>query len=85
MAHLSRLSLGDEEKQRFAAQLDTILEYVEKLSELQTDDVEPLIHMSDRENVFRSDVPAASLSRREALENAPERAEGCFKVPSILE
>ncbi len=85
IAHLSRLSLGEDDKARFAAQLDCILEYVEKLNELSTDEVEPLVHMSERENVFREDVPSSSLPRKEALGNAPEQADGCFKVPSILE
>ncbi len=85
VAHLSRLSLGEEEKERFAGQLDRILEYVDKLNELGTEEVEPLVHMSERQNVFRSDEPSPSLSRKEALENAPRQAEGCFRVPSIIE
>lgn len=85
VAQLSMLNLGDEEKDRFADQLDAILEYVGKLNELETEDIEPLIHVSDRESVFRSDRQVQSLSRKQALENAPESSEGCFKVPSILE
>ncbi len=85
VAHLSRLSLGEEDKERFAAQLDRILEYVDKLNELETGEVEPLVHMSERENVFRGDEPSSSLSRKEALGNAPRQAEGCFRVPSIIE
>ncbi len=85
VAKLARLSLSEEEKKRFTGQFESILAYVDKLNELQTDDIEPLVHMSERENVFRTDETSPSLARREALENAPEQAEGCFKVPSILE
>ncbi len=85
VANLARLDLAEEDIRRFAVRLDAVLEYMEKLNELDTGDTEPLVHLSDRENVFRSDQPAESLSRREALENAPEKAEGCFKVPSIIE
>ena len=85
VAHLARLDITEEEKARFAAQLDSILEYVEKLNEISTEDIEPLVHLSERENVFKDDVPSGSLSRKDALANAPEQTEGCFKVPQILE
>ena len=86
VAHLARLELSEEEKKRFSAQLDGILEYMGKLQQLDTDDVDPLVHLSDRKNSFRDkDVPGKSLSRKEALENAPQQSEGCFKVPSIIE
>lgn len=85
IAHLARLSLTDKEKNKFASQLDDILEYIEKLKEVDTDDVEPLVHLSERENVFRDDFTSESLPRKVALENAPEQTEGCFKVPRIIE
>jgi aspartyl-tRNA(Asn)/glutamyl-tRNA(Gln) amidotransferase subunit C len=85
VAHLSRLNLSDEEVETFGQQLDEIISYVEKLNELDTSDVEPMIHAADVENVFRDDEAGESLSRREALRNAPDDAEGCFKVPRILD
>ena len=85
VAHLSRLALSDEEVETFGRQLDDIIRYVEKLNELETSDVEPMIHAADRVNVFREDSAGKSLSRKEALQNAPEEAEGCFKVPRILD
>jgi len=85
VAHLSRLALSDEEKDRFAGQLDAILGYVEKLNELDTENVEPLVHIAPRANVFRADEAGESLSREEALRNAPERSEGCFLVPRIID
>ncbi len=85
VANLSRLRLSEEEKQRFAEQLDAILRYVEKLNELDTAGVEPLVHVAEGENVFREDVPGESLQQKDALENAPESSDGCFKVPRIIE
>ena len=85
VARLARLALSDEEKSLFARQLDDILAYVEKLNELPTDDVEPLVHVAPRHNVLREDDVAASLPEKEALANAPERTEGHFKVPRIIE
>ncbi len=85
VAHLSRLKLSEEEKDRFARQLDAILQAVEKLNELDTDGVEPLVHVAPRRNVFREDAAGESLPREEALRNAPEQSEGCFKVPRIIE
>jgi len=85
VAHLSRLKLSDEEKARFAGQLDAILQYVDKLNELDTGKVEPLIHAAERTNVVREDVAGESLTREDALKNAPESSEGCFKVPRIID
>ena len=85
VAHLSRLELSEDELARFAAQLDEVLQYVEKLNELDTSQVEPMLHAIAHENVFREDVPGHSLTRDEALGNAPDSSEGCFKVPRIIE
>ena len=85
VAHLSRLDLSAEEKEKFRHQLDSILQYVEKLNELDTENVEPLVHAAERYNVFRKDAVGESLTRQEALSNAPQQSEGCFKVPRIIE
>ena len=85
VAHLSRLELSEDEKRRFSRQLDDILQYVEKLNELDTENVEPLVHVAPRQNVFRPDAAGDSLSRKDALSNAPQQGEGCFKVPRIIE
>jgi aspartyl-tRNA(Asn)/glutamyl-tRNA(Gln) amidotransferase subunit C len=85
VARLARLELSDQEKHRFAEQLDAILQYVEKLGELDTSGVEPLVHAAERENVFRDDARADSLARRDVLSNAPDSIEGCFRVPRIIE
>jgi len=85
VAQLARLELGDEEVVQFSTQLSAIVEYIEKLNELDTENVEPLAHCLPVHNVFRDDVIRPSLTNEQALANAPEQADGHFKVPKILE
>ena len=85
VARLSRLELTDNEIQEFTGQLEAILEYVEKMNELQTGDVEPLAHCLPITNVFRDDRVRDSLGADKALANAPDRDEAFFKVPKILD
>ncbi len=85
VALLSRLELSDQEVTQFSTQLSAIFEYIEKLNELDTDNVEPLAHCLPVHNVFREDVPKPSLSNDATLANAPEREDEYFKVPKILD
>ena len=85
VAHLSRLELTEQEKGRFAGQISAILEYMDKLNELDTSGVEPMVHGIAGHQAMRADVVGQSLPREEALANAPEQSEGCFKVPRIIE
>ena len=85
VAKLSRLDLTEVEITAFSAQLSAILEYVEKLNELDTTGVEPLAHCLPVSNVFREDVVKDSLDVEQALANAPQRDENFFKVPKILD
>ena len=85
VAKLSRLELSDEEVARFSGELSSILGYIEKLGELDTDNVEPLAHCLPIHNVLREDVPMPSLENDEALANAPQRHNEFFKVPKILD
>jgi aspartyl-tRNA(Asn)/glutamyl-tRNA(Gln) amidotransferase subunit C len=85
VAALARLSLQEEEKDLYAKQLDQILSYIEKLNELNTDGVEPTSHSMPITNPMREDVVKESLSQEAALSNAPEKEQGCFKVPKIIE
>ncbi len=85
VAHLSRLDLTEAEKDRFAGQLDAILAYMEKLNELDTSDVDPMVHGIEGRQTAQPDQVGQSLPREEALRNAPQSAEGCFKVPRIIE
>jgi aspartyl-tRNA(Asn)/glutamyl-tRNA(Gln) amidotransferase subunit C len=85
VAHLSRLDLTEQELELFSGQLSAIVEYIQKLNELKTDDVEPLAHCLPIHNVFRQDTVRPSLNVEKALENAPDRVDDFFKVPQILE
>lgn len=85
IAALARLSLSEEEKVLFGSQLSSILEYMDKLNELDTKDIEPTSHVLSLSNVMRGDVPKDSLPRDEALMNAPEHTEKFYRVPKIIE
>ena len=85
VAMLSRLEISSDERGQYMKNLDAILAYVENLSELPTDDIEPLAHVLPIYNVFRDDVVRPSLDRELALSNAPTRDGGYFRVPKILE
>ena len=85
VARLARLQLTAEEKERMRAQLDSILSYIDKLSELDTTAVEPTSHVLPITNVFREDEVAPSLAQEAVLANAPDRHDRFFRVPRILE
>jgi aspartyl-tRNA(Asn)/glutamyl-tRNA(Gln) amidotransferase subunit C len=84
IADLARLKLNEDEKEKMTGQLNLILDYMEKLNELDTDQVEPLAHAQELYNVFRDDVVKPSLPVEKALENAPERVDNYFKVPKVI-
>jgi aspartyl-tRNA(Asn)/glutamyl-tRNA(Gln) amidotransferase subunit C len=85
VAVLSRLKLSDEEVATFSRQLSDILEYVQKLNELDTSNIEPTAHAVPVNNVFRDDEPEEPLGVDEALANAPERQDSFYKVPKVLD
>jgi aspartyl-tRNA(Asn)/glutamyl-tRNA(Gln) amidotransferase subunit C len=82
VARLARLKLTEDEVARMPGELSTILEHIETMTELDLDDVEPTSHVVELQNVLRQDVPRPSLPRERALEQAPDAAEGGFRVPS---
>ncbi len=85
VASLSRIKLTDEEKDVFREQLTDILGYIEKLSKLDTDNVEPMAYATSLKNVFREDKQEPSFARQDILELSPSSANGFFKVPKVLE
>lgn len=85
VAQLSRLELDEKEVQQFSGELSDIIEYIEKLNELDVDGVEPLAHCLPIHNVFRADVVKPSLDNNSALANAPDKHDGYFKVPKVLD
>ncbi len=84
LAHLSRLKFNETEMAEIKNDLQKMIGFVEKLNELKLDDVKPLLHMSDEINVLREDEIKGSVSREEALKNAPEKDEQFFKVPKVI-
>ena len=82
VARLARLEIPEGEIETLRAQLDDILAAVSKVSELDLGDVEPTAHPLDLVNVWAEDEPRPSLSREDALANAPDPAEGAFRVPA---
>lgn len=85
VAKLARLAVTDEEKALFGRQLSSILTYVETLNRVDTTQVEPTAHVVPMQNVLREDAVKPSLSRDDALANAPDAESGCFRVPKIIE
>ena len=85
MTVLARLKLTPAEKIRLSGQMGTIIEYIEKLSELNTDDVEPTAHVLGLNNVFRDDDPAAkSLADHNPISESPAHNKGHYEVPQII-
>ena len=85
VARLSRIMLADDEKDIFREQLTDILGYIEKLNELDTDDVQPMAYATSLKNVFREDKQESSFARQEILELSTSSSNGFFKVPKVLE
>lgn len=85
VALLARLALTVEEKEQLGAQLNTILEYISKLNELNTSEIPPTSHVLEIQNVMREDIVRPSISKEKALSNAPERTEDFYRVPKIIE
>jgi aspartyl-tRNA(Asn)/glutamyl-tRNA(Gln) amidotransferase subunit C len=84
LAKLSHLSFSEQEKKEIRADLQEMISFIEKLKEVNTDGVEPLLHMSSNVNMLREDVVQGSVSREEALKNAPETDGTFFKVPKVI-
>jgi aspartyl-tRNA(Asn)/glutamyl-tRNA(Gln) amidotransferase subunit C len=82
VAKLARLRLSDDEIGTMAGELSTILDHIEKIGELELDDVEPTSHVVALENVLRTDEPRPSWPRERILEGAPDAGDGGFRVPS---
>ncbi|HPQ08848.1 MAG TPA: Asp-tRNA(Asn)/Glu-tRNA(Gln) amidotransferase subunit GatC [Bacteroidia bacterium] len=84
LAHLARLEFNNEEKQRILNDLNRILDYIEQLNEVPTDNVEPLIYLSPNQNILREDEVIETLSKEEALANAPKKDSDYIRVPKVI-
>jgi aspartyl-tRNA(Asn)/glutamyl-tRNA(Gln) amidotransferase subunit C len=84
IAHLARLEFNEKEADKMSDNFNKILTWMDKLNEVNTDKVEPLIHMSEEVNVLREDIVNNSLSHEDALFNAPKKDSDYFRVPKFL-
>lgn len=84
IAHLSRLKFEGDKKAAIKQDLENITSFMDILSELPTDNVEPLIFMNDEVNVLREDIPKVTVSHEEALKNAPKKDSDYFRIPKVL-
>ena len=86
IAQLAKLKFTEAEKLKLKIELNTVLDYIDKLNELDLENVEPLENINESlENVLREDIAEPSITRDEALKNAPAKTENFFKVPKVLE
>lgn len=85
IAHLARLEFDEQSKPGILKDLNRMLDFVDKLNELDTEKVEPLIYMTREQNVLRPDVPESSITQKEALKNAPKKDSDYFKAPKVIE
>jgi len=84
LAKLARLQFNEQEKEIIKKDLQRMISFVDKLNELDTTGVEPLLHMTDAVNVLREDVVKGSITREEGLKNAPDTDGVFFKVPKVI-
>ena len=84
IAKLAKLEIEDSEINEFTSQLNQILEYIEKLNELDTENVKPLTHPVEGVNVFREDKLKESVSTDDALKNSASKTDKYFKVPKVI-
>lgn len=85
LAHLSRLQFEGEAKENIKADMEKILGFMEKLNELDTENVEPLTYVNQEADELRVDESVKTVSQKEALKNAPKADSDYFKVPRVLE
>jgi aspartyl-tRNA(Asn)/glutamyl-tRNA(Gln) amidotransferase subunit C len=84
LAHLARLKFSEEEKNELKTDLERMIEFVEKLKEVNTDNVEPLLHITDAINVLREDEIKQTITKKEALFNVPVTDGNYIKVPKVI-
>lgn len=85
VAHLARLAISQEEQEKFTAQLNDILLYIDKLNELNTEGVEPTSHAMSVTNAFREDIVLNSIGTQASLANAPDARGDFFRVPKVID
>jgi aspartyl-tRNA(Asn)/glutamyl-tRNA(Gln) amidotransferase subunit C len=84
LANLSRLEFAEDEKAEIKNDLEKMIGFIDKLNELDTTGVAPLLHMTDNINIFRNDVVNGEISRKDVFKNAPLHDDQFFKVPKVI-
>ena len=85
IAHLARLEFEGEKKEAIRKDMENLISFMDKLNEVPTDNVEPLIFMNDEVNKLREDVSEETITQREALKNAPKKDSDYFRIPKVLD
>lgn len=85
IAHLARLEFDETSKPEILNDINRMLRFIDKLNELDTTHVEPLIYMTDEKNVLRPDVPETTITQKEALKNAAKKDSDYFKAPKVID
>jgi aspartyl-tRNA(Asn)/glutamyl-tRNA(Gln) amidotransferase subunit C len=85
IAHLARLKFEGDKKVAIKEDMNNIISFMDALSEVPTDNVEPLIFMSDEVNVLREDIATETITQKEALKNAPKKDSDYFRIPKVLD
>jgi aspartyl-tRNA(Asn)/glutamyl-tRNA(Gln) amidotransferase subunit C len=85
VAALAKLSFSEQEKEKIQAEMNKIVSFFEKLDQVDTEGVEPLIFMTDEVNAFREDNAFTEITKEQALKNAPQKDSDYFKVPKVME
>ncbi|MEJ7767280.1 MAG: Asp-tRNA(Asn)/Glu-tRNA(Gln) amidotransferase subunit GatC [Chitinophagaceae bacterium] len=84
LANLSRLTFNPVEKEEIKKDLQQMISFVDKLNEVDTADVEPLLHMTEAMDIYREDIVQGSMQKIDALQNAPSNDDNFFKVPKVI-
>lgn len=84
IAELAKLQFDNAAKEEIKADLNKMLDFIDKLSELDTENVDPLIYMLDEEQVLREDIVRGQVTQKEALKNAPDKDSDYIKVPKVI-
>jgi aspartyl-tRNA(Asn)/glutamyl-tRNA(Gln) amidotransferase subunit C len=85
IAHLARLEFDEKAKEEIVKDMNSMLAFVNKLNEVDTSGVEPMIYMSDEVNVLRADDVKQEITQEQALKNAPDKDSDYFKVPKVID
>lgn len=85
VAHLARLEFNEASKAEILNDMNRMLAFVDKLSQLDTENVTPLIYMTDEKNILRDDIPEITLTQKDALKNAPKKDSDYFKAPKVID